>query len=165
MKRARKKYAKLNHLQITVRDAVRARDWYVENIGLKVEFEAAMQGFVALEDDWGMALLISQGKPAKGAASGLAIYFEVEDVDVRYEVLKANGANRNLTPDPFPENPHPRRGRRSLSLQRTRVIRYSERIGVEIVHEPKRTAWGYGPELRDPDGYIVRLFDHRSITK
>ena len=127
MKRAAKKYAKLNHLQITVRDAVRSRDWYVGNIGLKVEFEVPQQGFVALEDDSGMALLISQGKPAKGAASGFAIYFEVEDVDARYEKQKSDR--------------------------------------MKIAHEPKKTAWGYGPELRDPDGYIVRLFDHRSITK
>jgi catechol 2,3-dioxygenase-like lactoylglutathione lyase family enzyme len=151
MKRAKKKYAKLNHLQITVRDAARSRDWYVENIGLKVEFEVPQQGFVALEDDWGMALLISRGKLAKGAASGFAIYFEVEDVDARYEVLKANGGNRNVTADPFP------RGKGN------RIKRVRE--GVKIVHEPKRTAWGYGPELRDPDGYIVRLFDYRSITK
>jgi len=53
MKRAKKKYAKLSHLQITVRDAIRSRDWYVTNIGLKVEFEVPLQGFVALEDDWG----------------------------------------------------------------------------------------------------------------
>ena len=127
MKRAKKKYAKLNHMQLTVRDAARARDWYVRNIGLKVEFEVLETGFVALEDDWGMAVLLSQGKAAKGAASGVAIYFEVEDVDARYETLKGDG--------------------------------------VRFVHEPKRTVWGYGPELRDADGYTVRLFDHRSITK
>ncbi|SRR6266436_2247093 len=127
MKRAKKKYAKLNHLQITVRDAARSRDWYVKNIGLKVEFEVPQQGFVALQDDWGMALLINRGKPAKGAASGFAIYFEVEDVDMRYQTLKSDRA--------------------------------------KIVHEPKPTVWGYGPELSDPDGYIVRLFDYRSITK
>jgi catechol 2,3-dioxygenase-like lactoylglutathione lyase family enzyme len=127
MKRAKKKYAKLNHLQITVRDAVRSRDWYVKNIGLKVEFEVPQQGFVALEDDSGMALLINQGKPAKGASSGFAIYFEVEDVDARYQTLKSDR--------------------------------------VKIVHEPKRMVWGYCPELRDRDGYTVRLFDFRSITK
>jgi catechol 2,3-dioxygenase-like lactoylglutathione lyase family enzyme len=127
MKRAKKKYAKLNHLQLTVRDASRSRDWYIKHIGLKVEFQVPKQGFVAMEDDWGMALLISQGKPAKGAASGFAIYFEVEDVDARYRELK---------------------GKR-----------------VKFAHPPKQTVWGYGPELRDPDGYIVRLFDHRSVTK
>jgi catechol 2,3-dioxygenase-like lactoylglutathione lyase family enzyme len=127
MKRAKKKYAKLNHLQITVRDAVRSRDWYVKNLGLKLEFEVPEQGFVALEDDGGMALLINRGKPAKGAASGFAMYFEVEDVDARYQSLKGNR--------------------------------------VKFVHEPKPTVWGYGPELCDPDGYTVRLFDHRSITK
>src|SRR5260370_5428211 len=88
MKRAKKGFAKLNHLLINVRDAKRSRDWYVENLGLKVEFEARENGFVALEDDWGMALLISQGETAKGAASGFVIHFEVEDVDARYRALK-----------------------------------------------------------------------------
>jgi len=127
MKRAKKKYAKLNHLLINVRDAARSRDWYVGNLGLKVEFEAPESGFVALEDDWGMALLISQAKRPKGTAAGFIMHFEVEDVDARYRTLK--------------------------------------RKRVKFVHAPKRTAWGYGPELRDPDGYTVRLFDHRSITE
>src|SRR5260370_9734989 len=88
MKRAKKGFAKLNHLLINVRDAKKSRDWYVENLGLKVEFEARENGFVALADDWGMALLISQGETAKGAASGLVIHVEVEDVDARYRSLK-----------------------------------------------------------------------------
>jgi catechol 2,3-dioxygenase-like lactoylglutathione lyase family enzyme len=127
MKRTTKKYAKLNHLLIYVRDAARSRDWYVKNLGLKVEFQVPALGFVALEDDWGMALLISQGKPAKGAASGFVIHFEVEDVDARYRGLKGKSVN--------------------------------------FVHEPKQTVWGYGPELKDPDGYLIRLFDYRSIGK
>ena len=127
MKRAKKWFAKLNHLLINVRDAKKSRDWYVENLGLRVEFEVLKSGFVALEDDWGMALLISKGETAKGAASGFVIHFEVEDVDARYRVLK---------------------GKR-----------------VKFVHPPKQTIWGYGPELRDPDGYVIRLFDHRSVTK
>ena len=53
MKRAKEKYAKLNHLLINVRDAARSRDWYVKNLGLKVEFEVPENGFVALEDDGG----------------------------------------------------------------------------------------------------------------
>ena len=127
MKRAKKGFAKLNHLLINVRDAKKSRDWYVENLGLKVEFEARENGFVALEDDWGMALLISKGKTAKGAASGFVVHFEVEDVDARYRALK---------------------GKR-----------------VKFVHPSKQTIWGYGPELRDLDGYVIRLFDHRSVGK
>ena len=126
MKRAKKKYAKLNHLLINVLDAAKSRDWYVKNIGLRVEFEVRENGFVALEDDSGMALLISEGETVKGAASGFVIHFEVEDVDGRYRSLK---------------------GKR-----------------VKFVHPPKQTIWGYGPELRDPDGYTIRLFDHRSVT-
>ncbi len=127
MKHAKKKFAKLNHLLINVRDAKKSRDWYVKNLGLKVEFEVPENGFVALEDDWGMALLILQGKPAKGATSGFIIHFEVEDVDARYRSLKSKR--------------------------------------VKFVHPPKQTMWGYGPELRDPNGYVIRLFDHRSVTK
>lgn len=126
MKRAKRKFTKLNHLLINVSNAARSRDWYVKNLGLGIEFEVPENGFVALEDDWGMALLISETRPAKGAASGFVMHFEVEDVDARYQALKARR--------------------------------------VKFVHPPKRTVWGYGPELRDPDGYTIRLFDHRSIT-
>ena len=91
MKRTKEKYAKLNHLLIKVRDAAKSRDWYVKNLGLRVEFEVKELKFVALEDDRGMALLIGQEKVAKGAASGFVIHFEVEDVDERYKSLKARG--------------------------------------------------------------------------
>ena len=127
MKRGKKKYAKLNHLLIKVRDSARSRDWYVKNLGLHVEFEVKDVNFVALEDDWGMALLIAQEKVAKGASFGFVLHFEVEDVNSRYRELR--------------------------------------RRRVKFVHPPKNTPWGYGPELLDPDGYVVRLFDHRSISK
>src|SRR5579863_8258167 len=91
MKSAKKRFAKLNHLLIVVRDAKKSRDWYVENLGMKIEFQVQAQGFVALEDDWGMALLISEGKTEKGAASGFILHFEVEDVDARYRAMKGKG--------------------------------------------------------------------------
>jgi predicted enzyme related to lactoylglutathione lyase len=127
MKRTKKKFLKLNHLQITARDSAKSRDWYVSNFGYRVEFEIADIGFVALEDDWGMALLIAKGKPGKNAGAGVYLNFEVENVDERYEFMKSRG--------------------------------------VKFVHPPKQTVWGYGPELRDPDGYVLRLFDSRSVSK
>ncbi len=36
------------------------------------------------------------------------------------------------------------------------------RIGVEVTHAPKEHPWGYGPEIRDPDGHSIRLWDARS---
>jgi uncharacterized glyoxalase superfamily protein PhnB len=37
--------------------------------------------------------------------------------------------------------------------------------GIVFDHPPQGTEWGYGPQLRDPDGYVLRFFDHRSIKK
>ena len=35
--------------------------------------------------------------------------------------------------------------------------------GVHAVHGPQESPWGYGPELRDPDGHGIRLWDSRSV--
>jgi predicted enzyme related to lactoylglutathione lyase len=35
--------------------------------------------------------------------------------------------------------------------------------GVEFSHDPRKVYWGYGAELKDPDGYLVRLWDKRSM--
>ena len=37
------------------------------------------------------------------------------------------------------------------------------RKGVHFVHPPQKAFWGFGAELRDPDGYSVRLWDERSM--
>jgi len=37
--------------------------------------------------------------------------------------------------------------------------------GVAFVHGPQRNFWGYGSELSDPDGYLVRLWDRRSMKE
>jgi predicted enzyme related to lactoylglutathione lyase len=35
--------------------------------------------------------------------------------------------------------------------------------GVPFVHPPMKVFWGYGAELRDPDGYVLRLWDPQSM--
>ena len=35
--------------------------------------------------------------------------------------------------------------------------------GVAFAHAPRTTYWGYGAELVDPDGYLIRLWDERSM--
>jgi len=37
--------------------------------------------------------------------------------------------------------------------------------GVAFAHGPQRTFWGYGSELADPDGYLVRLWDARTMKE
>ena len=40
----------------------------------------------------------------------------------------------------------------------------SER-GLQFVKAPQRLFWGYGAELRDPDGYLIYLWDERSMRE
>ena len=37
--------------------------------------------------------------------------------------------------------------------------------GVTFAHDPKKTFWGYGAELADPDGYLVRLWDEKTMKE
>jgi catechol 2,3-dioxygenase-like lactoylglutathione lyase family enzyme len=116
---------KLNHLTLTVRDYVRARDWYVGALGLVLEFEHPERGFGALADEADFGLLLQEGDPA-GNPPRLALYFEVEDVDAFYH--------------------------------------YSSARGLAFDHEPRTEVWGYGPQVRDPDGYVLRFWDQRSAA-
>ena len=37
--------------------------------------------------------------------------------------------------------------------------------GVVFVHGPRKSFWGYGVELADPDSYLVRLWDETSMRE
>ena len=37
--------------------------------------------------------------------------------------------------------------------------------GVHLEAGPQKLFWGYGAELRDPDGYLVRLWDESSMRE
>jgi catechol 2,3-dioxygenase-like lactoylglutathione lyase family enzyme len=37
--------------------------------------------------------------------------------------------------------------------------------GIEFVNPPGKYFWGYGAELRDPDGYLVMLWDEVSMRE
>lgn len=34
---------------------------------------------------------------------------------------------------------------------------------IVLTHGPSQVFWGFGIELRDPDGYILRLWDKRTM--
>jgi catechol 2,3-dioxygenase-like lactoylglutathione lyase family enzyme len=37
--------------------------------------------------------------------------------------------------------------------------------GVAFAHPPRKSYWGYGVELVDPDGYLIRLWDEVSMRE
>ena len=37
--------------------------------------------------------------------------------------------------------------------------------GVKFEKSPQKLYWGYGAELRDPDGYLVSVWDERSMRE
>ena len=37
--------------------------------------------------------------------------------------------------------------------------------GVGFEKSPQKLYWGYGAELRDPDGYLIHLWDERSMAE
>jgi catechol 2,3-dioxygenase-like lactoylglutathione lyase family enzyme len=116
---------KLDHLNLPVSSLERSRDWWVSTLGLTVEFEVASTRTVALNDGEGFAIFL-QEKP-NAAGNGIALWFQVDDVDAIHAAWTARD--------------------------------------VRFHHGPQKNFWGYGPELVDPDGYLVRLWDETSMKE
>jgi catechol 2,3-dioxygenase-like lactoylglutathione lyase family enzyme len=117
--------ARLNHLGLNVADWRRSRDWYTRCVGLKVEFEIPERKTVALQDDGGVTLFLSE-QSGRNIAS-CTVMFEVDDVEAKHRELAA--------------------------------------LGVAFEKTPQKLFWGYGAELRDPDGYLVYLWDEKSMRE
>jgi catechol 2,3-dioxygenase-like lactoylglutathione lyase family enzyme len=78
---------KLDHLTILVRDYRASRDWYLETLGLEVEFEVPGLA-VALRDDAGFTLFLEQA--ASGAVTpSCVLYFQVDDLEAKHRLLAA----------------------------------------------------------------------------
>jgi catechol 2,3-dioxygenase-like lactoylglutathione lyase family enzyme len=116
---------KLDHLNLPVSNLARSRAWWTETLGLKVEFEVEDRRSVAMNDGEGFAIFLTEQAGARG--NGLALWFQVDDVDAAHAQWTARG--------------------------------------VKFAHEPRKNFWGYGPELADPDGYVVRLWDERTMKE
>ncbi len=116
---------KFDHLNLPVKDLDRSRAWWVETLGLKVEFEVPDTRTVALNDGEGFAIFLQEKSTV--APNGVALWFQVADTDTTHAEWKARG--------------------------------------VGFAHGPQKNFWGYGAELHDPDGYIIRLWDERSMKE
>ena len=117
---------KFDHLSLPVSDLARSREWYIQTLGLKVEFEMPDRRTVALQDGEGFAIFLQEVGPG-AAPGGTALWFQVDDVDATHFEWSARG--------------------------------------VTFTHGPRKSFWGYGAELADPDGYLVRLWDERSMKE
>lgn len=116
---------KFDHLSLPVSNLERSRAWYVDTLGLEVEFEIADRRTTVLNDGEGFAIFLQETSGAAG--NGVALWFQVDDVDEAYAKWTVRG--------------------------------------VKFAHEPRKNFWGYGPELADPDGYLVRLWDERTMRE
>jgi len=116
---------KLDHLTIAVSDCEKSCAWYVETLGLKLEFEIPERRTSAVQDEFGFTMF-SPKRPEGGAA-------ELHLV-------------------------RPGRQRRD---QASRAVA----AGVKFGHPPQKTFWGYGAELKDPDGYHIWLWDEKTMRE
>lgn len=117
---------KFDHMTLPVSDWRASRDWYVKNLGFKVEFENIAAGVVALQDDAGFTIFL-QNSAARLSDEKCSLTIQVKDVDQTHVALASRG--------------------------------------VRFLHSPQRNFWGYGAELIDPDGYLIRLWDEVSMRE
>jgi len=81
---------KFDHLTIPVVNWAVSRDWYVENLGLTVEFEIPEAKTAAVQDRHEFTVFLTEGAvPAIPAV--FALYFQVSDVRQTYELLADRG--------------------------------------------------------------------------
>jgi catechol 2,3-dioxygenase-like lactoylglutathione lyase family enzyme len=116
---------KFDHLTLAVSDWQASRRWYVEVLGLTVEFEMPDRRSVAVRDEHDFTVFLAEG-PVPEHPEAFALYFQVDDVHAAYPAMAAKGARDG--------------------------------------HPPQKAFWGFGAELRDPDGYLVRLWDEKSMN-
>ncbi|HYB92244.1 MAG TPA: VOC family protein [Candidatus Binataceae bacterium] len=115
---------KFDHMVLPVSNVRRSRDWYVKNLGFKVEFER--NGVAAIQDTAGFTIFLR--KAAKRLAGDkITLTIQVKNVDRKHRELAS--------------------------------------AGIEFVNPPQRLFWGYGAELRDPDGYMIDLWDEVTMRE
>src|SRR5947208_89554 len=117
---------KLDHLTIAVTDCEKSRNWYIETLGLKLEFEIPERRTSAVQDEFGFTLFLAETPGGPGRPS-CVLTFQVSDVEAKHRQLVA--------------------------------------AGVKFVHPPQKTFWGYGADLKDPDGYHIWLWDEKTMRE
>jgi predicted enzyme related to lactoylglutathione lyase len=77
---------KFDHMALPVANCKKSRDWYVRNLGFKVEFENSETKTIAIQDQAGFTIFLNQiTTRISGAKCTLVI--QVTDVDRKYREL------------------------------------------------------------------------------
>ena len=64
---------RFDHLRIPVTDLARARSWYVDTLGLKVEFDVPDRQTVALQDSGGFTIFLQEIAPGFKGVAGVGL--------------------------------------------------------------------------------------------
>ena len=77
---------KFDHMALPVSDVRKSRDWYVKNLGFKVEFERG--GIVAIQDSAGFTIFLQKAKK-RLAGDKITLTLQVKSVDQTHRRLSA----------------------------------------------------------------------------
>jgi catechol 2,3-dioxygenase-like lactoylglutathione lyase family enzyme len=80
--------AKVSHLVLPVADVRNSRDWYVNNLGFKLEFER--EGVTAIKDEADLTIFL-QKTANSPAGEKITLTIEVKDVDAKHRELAGRG--------------------------------------------------------------------------
>ncbi len=91
---------KLSHLFVFVSSIERSRAFYVDVLGMEVLLEEP--GYVRIGGGDGFHIGMEEGEPAEVGSPGIEIVIQVDDVDRRYEEMKASGVAFDAPPEDQP---------------------------------------------------------------
>jgi methylmalonyl-CoA/ethylmalonyl-CoA epimerase len=87
-------FEKIAQIAITVTDLARAKDFYLNTLGMRFLFETGPLVFFQCGD---IRLMVTNSEADK-PRGGTILYFKVEDINAVFDELKSRGANLVDTP-------------------------------------------------------------------
>ena len=82
--------ARLDHIELAVRDWRASRDWWRDRMGFEVEFEAAEGKIAALRDEADLTLFLCEDASA-AVPPRFSLTVQVADVEATHRKLAADG--------------------------------------------------------------------------
>ncbi len=88
--------ARLSHLFMVVSNLERSRAFYVDALGLQVLMDD--DGYLRVGGAGGFHMGMEEGSPQQIGCAGIEIVIQVDDVDQRYEQMRAAGVEFESAP-------------------------------------------------------------------